>query len=198
MEDNDASKMFSFSQHNCSYCLIHSIPIYMKVPLESKSQIFISFSLIVHAGRNEISYEIKFWIIAFIWAIIYSVYSIWARGPCPQGTRKEPDFFYYHNSGMPNSMRPFPVHPLCFWWCTYSCYSLHSVKSLCIIRSVSSGLKLWIHLHTVAKMKLVTLESAYLNYAKKSSCRLLCINALLIRHIIFSTVSTVIKNLVRN
>ena len=23
-------------------------------------------------------------------------------------------FFYYHNSGMPNSMRPFPVHPLCF------------------------------------------------------------------------------------
>ena len=65
----------------------------MKVPLESKSQIFyIFFSLIVHAGRNEISSEIKFWIIAFIWAIVYSVYSIWARGPCPQGMRKEPDF----------------------------------------------------------------------------------------------------------
>ena len=65
----------------------------MKVPLESKSQIFISFLLIVHAGRSEISSEIKFWIIALIWAIIYSVYSIWARGPCPQGMRKEPDFF---------------------------------------------------------------------------------------------------------
>ena len=54
MGDNDASKMFSISLHNCSYCLIHSIPIDMKVPLESKSQIFISFSLSVHAGRNEI------------------------------------------------------------------------------------------------------------------------------------------------
>ena len=139
--DNDASKMFSISLHNCSYCLIHLIPIDMKVPLESKSQIFISFLLVVHAGRSEISSEIKFWIIAFIWAIIYSVYSIWARGPCPQGMRKEPDFFY-HNSGMPNSMRPFPVHPLCFWWCIYSCYSPLSVKSLCILRSVSSGLKL--------------------------------------------------------
>ena len=85
--------MFSISPHNCSYCLTHSIPIDMKVPLESKSQIFISFSLIVHAGRNEISSKIKFWIIAFIWAIIYSVYSIWARGPCPQDMRKEPDFF---------------------------------------------------------------------------------------------------------
>ena len=93
MGDNNASKMFSISPHNCSYCLIHSIPIDMKVLLESKSQIFISFSLIVHAGRNEISSEIKFWIIAFIWAIIYSVYYIWARGPCPQGMRKEPDLF---------------------------------------------------------------------------------------------------------
>ena len=59
MGDNDASKMFSISSHNCSYCLIHSIPIDMKVLLESKSQIFISFSLIVDAGRNEISSEIK-------------------------------------------------------------------------------------------------------------------------------------------
>ena len=124
--------------------------------------------------------------------------NIWARGPWPQGMRKEPDFFY-HNSGMQNSMRPFPVHPLCFWWCIYSCYSLHSVKSLCLIRSVSSGLKLLnTFAHTVVKMKLLTLESAYLNYAKNSSCRLLCINALLIHHIIFSTVITVIKNLVRN
>ena len=44
----------------------------------------------MYALRNEISSEIKFRIIAFIWAIIYSVYSIWARGPCPQGMRKEP------------------------------------------------------------------------------------------------------------
>ena len=107
--------------------------------------------------------------------------------------------FFYHNSGMQNSMRPFPVHPLCFWWCIYLCYSLHLVKSLCIIRSVSSGLKLLnTFARTVVKMKLVTLESAYLNYAKNSSCKLLCINALLIHHIIFSTVSTIIKNLVRN
>ena len=35
-------------------------------------------------------------------------------------------------------------------------------------------------MHTIARMNLVTLESAYLNYAKNSSCRLLCINALLI------------------
>ena len=48
----------------------------MKVPLENKSQIFLSFSLTVYALRNEISSEIKFPIIAFIWAIIYSVYSI--------------------------------------------------------------------------------------------------------------------------
>ena len=62
----------------------------MKVPLESKSQIFYIF--FINCG-NEISSEIKFWIIALIWAIIYSVYSIWARGPCPQGMRKEPDFW---------------------------------------------------------------------------------------------------------
>ena len=60
MGDNDACKKFSISPHNCSYCLIHSIPIDMKVPLEGKNQIFISFSLIVHAERNEISSEIKF------------------------------------------------------------------------------------------------------------------------------------------
>ena len=53
-------------------------------------------------------------------------------------------------------------------------------------------------MQTVSQMKLVTLESAYLNYAKTSSCRLLCINALLIHHIIFSTVSTVSMNVVRN
>ena len=47
----------------------------------------------MHAERNKISSEFKFWIIAFILTIIYSVYSIWARGPCPQGMRKEPDFF---------------------------------------------------------------------------------------------------------
>ena len=46
----------------------------------------------MHAERNEISSEIKLWIIAFIWVIIYSVYSIWARGPCAEGMRKEPDF----------------------------------------------------------------------------------------------------------
>ena len=43
------------------------MPIDIKVPLENKSQIFfLSFSLIVHALRNEISSEIKFRIIAFI------------------------------------------------------------------------------------------------------------------------------------
>ena len=36
-----------------------------------------------------------------------------ARGPCAQGMRKEPDFFY-HNSGMPNSMRPFPIQNFIF------------------------------------------------------------------------------------
>ena len=46
----------------------------------------------MHAERNDISSEIKLCIITFIWAIIYSVYSIWARGPCAQGMRKEPDF----------------------------------------------------------------------------------------------------------
>ena len=54
------------------------------------------------------------------------------------------------------------------------------------------------HVQTVAQIKLVTLESAYLNYAKNSSCRILCINAWLIHHSIFSTVSTMSSNLVRN
>ena len=64
----------------------------MKVPWDSKSQTFYIFSLIVLAGKNEVSSEIKFWIIAFILAIIYSIYWIWTRGPCPQYMRKKPDF----------------------------------------------------------------------------------------------------------
>ena len=47
-------------------------------------------------------------------------------------------------------------------------------------------------------LKLVSLESTYLNYAKKSNFRPLCINALLIHHIILSTVSEVSMYLVRN
>ena len=47
-------------------------------------------------------------------------------------------------------------------------------------------------MQTVAQMKLVTLGSACLNFAKNSSCRLLCINDLLIHHIIFST--TLLRN----
>ena len=55
----------------------------------------------MYALRNEISSEIKFRIIAFIWAIIYSVtqyeqedlaLKVWGRNQ------------FYHNSGMPNSM----------------------------------------------------------------------------------------------
>ena len=41
------------------------------------------------------------------------------------------------------------------------------------------------------------LESAYLNYSKNSSCRLLCINALPIYHIILSIESKVSMYLVR-
>ena len=41
-------------------------------------------------------------------------------------------------------------------------------------------------MHTVADMKLVTLESVYLDYAKNSSCRLLCITALVIYTILYS------------
>ena len=64
MEDNDASiqaKYIVFHHIIAHICFIHSIPIDMKVPLESKSEIFLYlFSLIVHAGRCEISSEIKF------------------------------------------------------------------------------------------------------------------------------------------
>ena len=68
------------------------------------------------------------------------------------------------------------------------------MKSLSILQSVSSGLKL---LNTFAHCCANEIgdlgKSAYLNYAKNSS--LLCINALLIHHAIFSTVS---MNQVRN
>ena len=75
------------------------------------------------------------------------------------------------------------------------------MKSLCILQAVSSGLKL---LNTFAHCWANEIsdlgKSAYLNYAKSSSCRLLCINALLTHHIIFSTVSMslVRKNWLRN
>ena len=70
------------------------------------------------------------------------------------------------------------------------------MKSLCILQSVSSGLKLLnTFAHCCANEISDLGKSAYLNYAKNSSCRLLCINTLLIHHIIFSTVS---MNLVRN
>ena len=153
----------------------------------------------MHAGRNKISSEIKFWIIAFIWTIIYSVYSIWARGFCPQGMSKEPDFFY-HNSGMPNSMRPFPIQN----------FMLLIIHLLILVNEISlyiticsSGLIL---LNTFAHCCTNELSDLgislnylnYLNYAKNSSCRQLCIKALVIHHIIFSTVSTVSMNLVKN
>ena len=103
---------------------------------------------------------------------------------------------FYHNSGMPNSMRPFPIQNFMLLVMHLLMYSLHPVKSLCILQSVSSGLKL---LNTFAHCYANEIsdlgKSAYLNYVKNSSCRLLCINALLIHHIIFSTVS---MNLVRN
>ena len=186
-----------------------------------------SFSLIVHAGRNEISSEIKIWIIAFIWAIIYSVYSIWTTGPCPQGMRKEPDFFlsqFRHaklnetissTSFMLLMMHLFMLLTtlseislyitICFKWSKtfeYICTLLRKYKAL----SHHNITLFLFHANVTCqtskgkgrKMKLVTLESAYLNYAKNSSCRLLCMNALLIHHIVFSTVSTVIKILVRN
>ena len=90
----------------------------------------------------------------------------------------------------------FQYKTLCFWWCIYSCYSLYSMKSLRILRSVSSGLKLLnTFAHCCANEISDLGKSAYLSYAKHSSCRLLCINALLIHHIIFSTMS---MNLVRN
>ena len=74
----------------------------------------------------------------------------------------------------------FQYKTLCFWWCIYSCYSLHSIKSLRILQSVSSGLKLLNTLAHCCANEISDLgKSAYLNYAKTSSCRLLCINALL-------------------
>ena len=149
----------------------------------------------MHAGRNEISSEIKFWIIAFIWAIIYSVYSIWARGPCPQGMRKEPDLLsQFRYAKLNETISNTKLYA--FLWCIYSCYSLHSMKSLCILQSVSSGLKLLNTFAHCCKNEISDLgKPAYFNYTKNSSCRQLCINALLIHHIIFSTVS---MNLVRN
>ena len=69
------------------------------------------------------------------------------------------------------------------------------MKSLGILQSVSSGLKLLnTFAHCCANEISDLQKSAYLNYATNSSCRLLCINALLIHHIIF----TVSMNLVRN
>ena len=125
--------MCSISPRNCSYCFIHSIPIDMKVPLESKSQIFfISFSLIVYGGRNKISSEIKFWIIAFIWA----------RGKWTLSSRyEEGTRFFIKIQVCQTQWDHFQYKTLCFWWCIYSCYSLHSVKSPYILQSVSSGLK---------------------------------------------------------
>ena len=149
----------------------------------------------MHAGRKKISSEIKFWIIAFIWTIIYSVYSVWARGPCHQGMRKEPDFFCTIQVCQ-TQWDHFQCKTLCLWWCIYSCYSLHSMISLRTLQSVSSGLKLLNTLAHCCANEISDLgKSAYLNYAKNSSCRLLCMNALLIHHIIFSTVR---MNLVRN
>ena len=70
------------------------------------------------------------------------------------------------------------------------------MKSLHILQSVSSGLKLLNTFAHCCANKISDLgKSANLNYAKNSGCRLLCINALLIHHIIFSTVS---MNRVRN
>ena len=57
MEDNDASIQ--------AICLVFQHVI---AHIALKVRFFISFSLIVHGGRNKISSEIKFWIIAFIWA----------------------------------------------------------------------------------------------------------------------------------
>ena len=112
-----------------------------------------------------------------------------------EGTR----FFFITIQVCQTQWDHFQYKTLCFWWCIYSCYSLHSMKSLCILQSVSSGLKLLNSFAHCCANEISDLgKSAYLNYAKNyaknSSCRLLCINALLIHHIIFNTVS---MNLVR-
>ena len=108
--------------------------------------------------------------------------------------RKEPDFlsqFKYAKLNETISSTKFYAFDDAFTHVT----TLNEI-SLYILQSVSSGLKLLnTFAHCCANEISDLGKSAYLNYAKNSSCRLLCINASLIHHIIFSSVS---MNLVRN
>ena len=100
--------MYSISPHNCSYCFIHSIPIDIKVPLESKSQIFyIFFHYLCMLREMKLVLKSNFESLPSFKPSLLSLLSMSKRtlpSRYEEGTR-----FFLHNSGMTNSIRPFPI-----------------------------------------------------------------------------------------
>ena len=130
----------------------------MKVPFESKSQIcFICFSLIVHAGRNEVISGIKFESLPSF-EPSFSQFTQYEQEDLAQGMRKEPDFlsqFRYAklNETISNTML-LMMHLLILF------ATLNEI-SLYITICFKSSKTFEIHLHTIAQMKLVTLKNQH-------------------------------------